>query len=67
VGQAAAPAGPVEEDAPLAATPVVDVSPKAATARQSIQYPYIGTELRTIGILAVLMLVVLVVLKLVLP
>ena len=55
----------VEAGAPLAAAPAIGVSPKVATARQSIRHPYIGAELRTIGVLAVLMLVVLVVLKLV--
>ncbi len=63
--QAAAPGGSVEAGAPLAAVPAVAVSPKVVAARQSIRHPYIGAELRTIGILAVLMLVVLVVLKLV--
>ncbi len=72
VGQAAAPGRfggpgrPGDAGAPLAAAPVAGVSPKVATAHQPIRHPHIGAELRTIGILAVLMLVVLVVLKLVL-
>ncbi len=69
-GQAAAPGGPgrpVEASAPLdAVAPAVGASSKAVTARQPVRHPYIGAELRTIGILAVLMLAVLVVLKLVL-
>jgi hypothetical protein len=66
VEQAAVPAGSVVARAPLTAAPEASVSPKVAAARQAIRHPYIGTELRTIGTLAVLMLVVLVVLKLVL-
>ena len=67
VGQATAPGGSVEAGAPPdAVTPAVGVSSKAVTARQSVRHPYIGVELRTIGILAVLMLATLVVLKLVL-
>ncbi len=66
VGQTPAPAGSVEARAPLAASPTAGVSSKVATVRQSVRHPYTGAELRTIGVLAVLMLVVLVVLKLVL-
>ncbi len=67
MGQATAPAGSVEAGAPPdAVTRAAGVSSKGATARQSVRHPYIGAELRMIGILAVLMLVTLVVLKLVL-
>ncbi len=74
VGQAGAPGRPgrfIEQGTPPAAAPAVatapaaGVSPEVATAHQPIRHPYIGAELRTIGILAVLMVVVLIVLKLV--
>ena len=67
VAQAPAPAGSVVAGvSPDAVAPAVGVSSKAVAAHQSVRHPYIGAELRTIGILAMLMLVVLVVLKLVL-
>ena len=69
-GQAAAPGGSgrsVEASSPpVAVTPAAGVSSKTVAARQPVRYLYIGAELRTIGILGVLMLVTLVVLKLVL-
>ena len=48
------------------AAPAANDTPKAVAASQPIRNPYIAAELKTIGILAVLMLVVLVLLKLVL-
>ena len=50
---------------PDVSTPSVNV-PAPATKPIAVRYPYIATELRTIGILAGIMLVVLVVLALVL-
>ena len=56
----------VMTDAPSnAVAPVVGVSSKGAAAQTPIRHSHIGAELRTIGILAVLMVIVLVVLKLV--
>ena len=42
-------------------------APTAPARRTAVRYPYIATELRTIGVLAGIMLVILVVLFLVLP
>ena len=57
-------AGAVPATTPAA--PAANDTPKAVVASQPIRNPYIAAELKTIGILAVLMLVVLVLLKLVL-
>ena len=47
---------------PEAASPPATARPASPTRFQTIQFPYIGTELRTIGILAGMMLIVLIVL-----
>ncbi len=65
-GQATAPPGHVESGIPQdTVTPAPGASLSAPPARQAVRHPFIGVELRAIGILAVLMLVVLFALKLV--
>jgi len=53
VSAVVAPPGPVSQ--PYATSPVVE-TPRTAAPPSPIQHPYITTELRTIGILAVIML-----------
>ena len=59
---------PAREPAALPKVPSPAVSEPTPTVQPTLaRYPYIGTELRRIGILAGIMVVILVVLALVLP
>ena len=53
VSAVGAPPGPVSQ--PYATSPVVE-TPRTTAPPSPIQHPYITTELRTIGVLAVIML-----------